>query len=227
MKEYTLLANWKSWGSSTQIRQWAATFLKEYVAQTHITVVICPSFLHIPLVSDLFKDTAGIFVGAQELSVYQGDTSSGEVTIDLLVEYCRYYLVGHSFQRGHRDSTEAKIAAQLALISDHQCTAVLCAGSSDEIPLDYRGLSVYEPSEAISDGTGYGDTAQIEQIEALCTQFRQKTNNGVFYGGSVNEQNLSKLLATDVDGFLVGGASKDPTRFHELISLIAQAQRKE
>ena len=44
----------------------------------------------------------------------------------------------------------------------------------------------------------------------------------ILYGGSVTPENARVLAATEeVDGFLVGGASLDPTRFRAIISVFA------
>ncbi|KXK08620.1 MAG: Triosephosphate isomerase [Microgenomates bacterium OLB22] len=222
MKEYTLLANWKSWGTSSQIRQWTTAFLSKYRSQPNINVILLPSLLHVGLMTDLLRDVEGVAIGAQELSSFSGENCSGEVTIDLLQEYCHYYLIGHSFQRKHRDSDGAKVVRQGALISEYRGTPILCASNTEEIPDGYQGLSVFEPIDAISDGSGYGETAEIDDVTAACVRFRAKTGNKVFYGGSVNEHTITQLLKSGADGFLVGGASRDPERFIKIFALTAQ-----
>ena len=45
-------------------------------------------------------------------------------------------------------------------------------------------------------------------------------NNKVLYGGSVNEQNINELIKTNVDGFLVGGASVEIDKFLKIIEVV-------
>ena len=41
----------------------------------------------------------------------------------------------------------------------------------------------------------------------------------ILYGGSVNTQNVNKLMASqDIDGILAGGASLDPVTFLKLVN---------
>lgn len=45
----------------------------------------------------------------------------------------------------------------------------------------------------------------------------------MIYGGSVNPNNIKKLLLeTHVDGFLVGGSSNDPQKFITMIKIMQQ-----
>jgi triosephosphate isomerase len=40
------------------------------------------------------------------------------------------------------------------------------------------------------------------------------------YGGSVNKDNIKDYLqCKEIDGFLIGGASLDPTHFYSIVSM--------
>ena len=43
-------------------------------------------------------------------------------------------------------------------------------------------------------------------------------NYKVLYGGSVNPKNINELKTiTNIDGYLIGGASQDPKKFIDII----------
>ncbi len=45
-----------------------------------------------------------------------------------------------------------------------------------------------------------------------------KKNNKVLYGGSVNPKNINQLKSiTNIDGYLIGGASQDSKKFIDII----------
>ena len=82
----------------------------------------------------------------------------------------------------------------------------------------------YEPIWAI----GTGRTATPDQAQQVCAAIRQKLALlynpdlahfvRILYGGSMNEGNVSALLAqNDIDGGLIGGASLKAESFIQLI----------
>jgi triosephosphate isomerase len=81
----------------------------------------------------------------------------------------------------------------------------------------------YEPIWAI--GTGKVATPEIAQeacgfVRALVAHFDKDASEQVrvLYGGSVKPDNAGELMAqTDIDGFLVGGASLDAGSFAAII----------
>ncbi|KAF4665931.1 triosephosphate isomerase [Perkinsus chesapeaki] len=102
-------------------------------------------------------------------------------------------------------------------------------------PRSWRSIVIaYEPVWAI----GTGRSASPEDVEAVHESLRQwlagqlgpQTANGlrIIYGGSVTDSNCDKLAdIPDVDGFLVGGASLDATKFGRIISSAAREHANE
>src|SRR6185436_11797554 len=85
-----------------------------------------------------------------------------------------------------------------------------------------RVAIAYEPIWAI----GTGRTATPEQAQEACAYIRDvlRERGGeadavrILYGGSVKPANAAELLALpDVDGALVGGASRDPGEFAAIV----------
>lgn len=92
-----------------------------------------------------------------------------------------------------------------------------------------RLVVAYEPVWAISSGDGKGKTATPEDVHEMVIFIRKVLTSlyertpaarvPILYGGSVNEENAAVLLAeSEIDGFLVGGASLKPQSFASILS---------
>ncbi len=160
---------------------------------------------------------------------------------------CAYVILGHSERRslyGEEDSViNQKVHAALAA----GLKPILCIGESleerdggqlefvlsQQLEGSLAGITAaamadiviaYEPVWAI----GTGRTASPEQAQETQAYVRSVLANlfggdvaaatRIQYGGSVKPGNAAELISRpDIDGFLVGGASLDPTSFAEII----------
>jgi triosephosphate isomerase len=164
-------------------------------------------------------------------------------------------IVGHSERRSFFGDTDALVGDKLSAALSGGLTAVLCIGERLEAreagehestvisQLDEAFAKVdsslvgpslvlaYEPVWAI----GTGRVASPEQAAQMHRTIRgflrerfAETGAGrsILYGGSVKPDNAAALVATgDVDGFLVGGASLDPTAFVAIVRAAAETER--
>lgn len=119
------------------------------------------------------------------------------------------------------ESLEERDGGQLEFVLSQQLEGSL-AGISAEQMADI--VIAYEPVWAI----GTGRTATPEQAQetqayvrsVLATLFGGDVAGAtrIQYGGSVKPGNAAELIGQpDIDGFLVGGASLDPTSFAEIV----------
>jgi triosephosphate isomerase len=119
------------------------------------------------------------------------------------------------------ESLEERDGGQLEFVLSQQLEGSL-AGISAEQMADI--VIAYEPVWAI----GTGRTATPEQAQetqayvrsVLTTLFGGDVAGAtrIQYGGSVKPGNAAELIGQpDIDGFLVGGASLDPTSFAEIV----------
>ena len=161
-------------------------------------------------------------------------------------------IVGHSERRSFFGDTDELVAAKLRAALRGGLVAVLCIGERleareagehestvisqlskafAEVDSSLVGPSLvlaYEPVWAI----GTGRVATPEQAAQMHRTIRAflgdrfgETGAGrsILYGGSVKPDNAAALIATgDVDGFLVGGASLDPTAFLAIVRAAAE-----
>lgn len=160
---------------------------------------------------------------------------------------CSWVILGHSERRHLYLEDDKRVLGRLTGALTEGVGAILCVGETlaerkahqtmkvietqlqvlKDLPkdlVDKTWVLAYEPVWAI--GTGENATPeQAQEVHAhirgwLKTQFSaslsEKTR--ILYGGSVKPDNSKALMAqTDVDGFLVGGASLEAKSFGDII----------
>ncbi|MFH1597516.1 MAG: triose-phosphate isomerase [Patescibacteria group bacterium] len=129
------------------------------------------------------------------------------------------------------ETTEQKENGQTKQVLNDQLSVCLKGLKADEVA---KCILVYEPIWAISSSpgaTGQGDNPENAQVmHKLIRHFIEEKFGKeladkipIIYGGSVNPQNASDLLAMpDIDGGLVGKASLPVNSFFEIIEIAAK-----
>jgi len=153
----------------------------------------------------------------------------------------KYTLVGHSDNRGEGD-TDAMLKAKVQFALKNNLKVVFCIGENKLEKKNKKTLSVlkrqlrkvlekkfnknniivaYEPIWSI--GTGQIPTAQelkktTIHIKIVLKNLFKKNSPAVLYGGSVDGKNVEMFKQIkEIDGFLIGGASKSSKKFIDII----------
>ena len=75
----------------------------------------------------------------------------------------------------------------------------------------------YEPVWSIGTGVVPKSKDLFKTINFIKSKFKDKSPK-VFYGGSVNPQNINDLKEiNNIDGFLIGGASQNTKKFIDIV----------
>lgn len=180
---------------------------------------------------------------------YTGDVSADMLS----ALGCRYVLVGHSEQRRYHPEDDDTFATKMRVVLDNGMTPILCIGETAlgrerGIGIDYalrqlgeavsqlsceemqRVIVAYEPVWSI----GTGNVPDLTVIESALADIRDFVNAAfgadvaaavrILYGGSVKPDNASSIIRlSDIDGFLVGGASLDPRSFAKICHRVAES----
>ncbi len=187
-------------------------------------------------------------VGAQNIYYESEGAFTGETSGNMLREVgADRCLIGHSERRHVFKEPDSWMGRKVLQALDNNLMPVLCVGETlDERKAnrtdrvikrqldsgltlvedhEVRRITIaYEPVWAI----GTGEVATPEQVAAAHSTVRKFISNKfgsdasaavrILYGGSVNPDNASKLMAVDgVDGLLVGGASLKADTFIPII----------
>jgi len=242
MRQSLVAANWKMNGS-IQSNQSLLESLKQNIGSVqNAEVVICPPFVYLQQVRQLLEGTQMSW-GAQNLSQQEPGAFTGEVAVNMLVDFdCKYVIVGHSERRSIYAESDILVAEKFAKAQSAGLIPILCvgelleqreAGETQKVvkrQLDAviqlqsvaslaKSVIAYEPVWAI----GTGKTATPEQAQEVHAFIRgeiAKLDTGVaenlqiLYGGSVKGSNATELFTMpDIDGGLIGGASLKADEF--------------
>ena len=210
--------------------------------QNKYRVVITPPYTLIESYAKSFKSKK-ILIGSQ--NCYQKDhfsSNTAAVSPFMLRSVgAKYTLIGHSDNRSEGDTdTMLKNKVQFAL--KNNLKVVFCIGENKHEKKNQKTLSVlksqltkvlenkfnknniiiaYEPIWSI--GTGKLPTAQELQkttvhIKKVLKNIFEKSSPAVLYGGSVDGNNVEMFKQIkEIDGFLIGGASKSSKKFIDII----------
>ena len=153
----------------------------------------------------------------------------------------QYIIVGHSDNRSEGD-TDAMLKSKIENSLNNKLKVVFCIGENKEHKLNNRTFEVlenqiknvleekfnfkdiivaYEPIWSI--GTGrIPETDDLLKttifIKKILKNIFKKSSPPVLYGGSVDGKNISQFKKlNEIDGFLIGGASKSDKNFIDII----------
>mmetsp|Transcript_54268 Transcript_54268/g.107784 ORF Transcript_54268/g.107784 Transcript_54268/m.107784 type:complete len:770 (-) Transcript_54268:636-2945(-) len=240
--------NWKCNPTSpAQLKKLAANV--NACDTTTCEVYVCPTSVHLPLLSGSFTNEAKIC--AQNANIKGTGAYTGEVAVEMLSQLgCNWVMLGHSERRELFGETDKMLATKLAYALNKGFKVVFCIGEKLDERQNGATMAVcikqleqithllhpdkvviaYEPVWAI----GTGVTATPEQAQQTHLEIRAwlATKIGaeyaaymrIQYGGSANAKNAPALSAQpDIDGFLVGGASLKP-EFKDIVDAISAAR---
>lgn len=205
--------------------RFAKTFAKKYKKANRTDhVVLCPSFVSLPVVSSTLQKTKTIELGAQDISWEVAGNFTGEVSPqDLRQLKVRYVIIGHSERRQILGETDESVQAKVNTAIDHNIVPIICVGETKaertkgatknvltkELVDGLKGckgkrlLIAYEPLWAISQN-GKGSAMNQSQItEAMQTIqsilktrgiYKRFSSIALLYGGSVSAKNSSEIM---------------------------------
>lgn len=237
MRVPLVAGNWKMNKTAAEARQLVQEMLPGLEAVSTVENLICPTYLAIPAVAEMLKDSP-VALGGQNVYWQESGAYTGEIAPAMLAEFCQYAIIGHSERRAYFHETDETVNLRAKAALKHNMVPVVCvgetleqneAGQADqvvarqmkdglaELPIASASQLVvaYEPVWAIGTGkAAYPDDASriIGGVirPALTELFGTEIAQGVriLYGGSVKPGNAADFFSEEeVDGALVGGAS--------------------
>ncbi len=238
------VANWKMNFNSSDTKSFLENWEKKDLNNKEVKTIFCPSFTELNSTAELLHNSDSE-LGAQNVYYESNGAYTGEISCRMLKDLgCNWVIIGHSERRAIFGETDEMVCHKLDKLTSENMYPIVCIGETKDERENgkteevlSRQLSVafgnqkgkniehtviaYEPVWAI----GTGITATIDMISEAhqCIRNIFNTNgfNGddisILYGGSVTNENAAELSEiTDVDGFLVGGASLDVEKFYAI-----------
>jgi len=240
------IGNWKMFGvpESIKILDKVNKFVKsDKKFNKKYKVVITPPHTLVHSYAKFFLNK-NISIGSQ--NCYHKDNfgpNTGSVSPFMIKSVgAQYVIVGHSDNRAEGD-TEAMLKSKVEFSLDNKLKVVFCIGENKEHKannktfeflesqiknvldekFNFKNLIIaYEPIWSI----GTGQIPEPDDLlkttlfikEVLKKNFKKKKSPTVLYGGSVDGKNISQFKKlNEIDGFLIGGASKSDQNFIDII----------
>ncbi|MEN9342231.1 MAG: hypothetical protein RIQ54_487 [Candidatus Parcubacteria bacterium] len=207
------------------------------VSSPAVEVVICPPFVYLGYLQELLHSSSSIFLGGQDVFWHDPvGAYTGSISPQMLRSFgATYCIVGHSERRRDFLETDVIVGKKMRAALEAGLIPIVCVGESSVVrqqglsetkaflrkqletifsyyrPFPERRICVaYEPLWAI--GTANADDASITNEIA---DYIKGVLGGLaglspllLYGGSITSQTISPfILADQIDGVLVGGAS--------------------
>jgi triosephosphate isomerase len=185
-----------------------------------------------------------IFIGAQ--NCYHKDNfgaNTGAISPLMIKSVgAQYVIIGHSDNRAEGD-TDEMLKCKVENSLNNKLKVVFCIGENKEHKLNNKTFEIlenqiknvlekkfnfkditiaYEPIWSIGTGQIPETDDLLKTIifvkKVLKNIFMEKSSPAVLYGGSVDGKNISQFKKlNEIDGFLIGGASKSEKNFIDII----------
>jgi triosephosphate isomerase len=186
--------------------------------------VVCPPYMALMAVAEALKNT-DIGVGAQNMYWAEKGAFTGEVAPNMVKEFCKYVIIGHSERRAYFGETDESVNKKVAAALKLGLTPIVCMGETLEqyesgltaevvrrqIKNGLAGIDsanaanivvAYEPVWAIGTGkASSGENANYVHQKvirpALSELFGEEGAQSIriLYGGSVTASNASEFFA--------------------------------
>ena len=232
------IANWKMYGGLNSLNSLhkVIKFFKTFKKNKQIKIIYCPpSTLIRPMSKKLNK--SNIEVGAQNCheNMSYGAFTGSINSIMLKSVGAKYVIIGHSENR-QAGENDKLINLKIKSVIKSGLKVIFCIGETlkekrkkitkqvlnKQIQLGLNNIRdkkkiiiAYEPVWSIGTGLIPGLNDLLDTVNFI----KKKTSNfKVLYGGSVNPKNVHELKTiSNIDGFLIGGASQDSKKFIDII----------
>jgi triosephosphate isomerase len=223
MRKPLVAGNWKMNKTVEKATLLVADLLPGLEAVKTVDRVLCPPFTSLMVASGMLAGT-DIGLGAQNMHWEESGAYTGDVSPQMVKEFCEYVIIGHSERRAYFNETDETVNHKVKAALAEGLTPIVCVGETLEqyeagqtgsvvaaqVKADFSGIDskdaaglivAYEPIWAI--GTGKAATAEqandiIKNVvrKNLALQFGEESAQKIriLYGGSVNAGNAREFF---------------------------------
>ena len=238
------IGNWKMFGipSSINILNKINSFRSRDINRNKYRLIITPPYTLLESFAKKFKNKK-IMIGSQncyQKNQFSSDTAAVSPYMIKRVG-AKYTLIGHSDNRAEGD-TSSMLKDKVKFALKNNLKVIFCIGENKFQKNNNKTFSVlkrqlnkvlekkfnknniivaYEPIWSIGTGKipNQKDLSKTTiHIKKVLKKIFRKNSVPILYGGSVDENNIKVFKQIkEIDGFLIGGASKSSKKFIDII----------
>ncbi|HNZ13705.1 MAG TPA: triose-phosphate isomerase [Anaerolineaceae bacterium] len=251
MRTPLVAGNWKMNKTAAEARRLVTEQLPALQAVKNVQRVLCPPFPALMTVAELLAGT-DIGLGAQNLHWEASGAFTGEVSPQMVREFCQYVIIGHSERRTYFGETDQTVNRRIKAALGIGLIPIVCIGETlaeneagqtadvlkRQIVEGLKDLTIeqgaalviaYEPVWAIGTGraaSGEGANAVVADSirPALKTVFNAQVSQGiqVLYGGSVTGANAAEFFGQPEIDGALVGGASLKPDFIQIVQAAAQ-----
>ena len=233
------VANWKMYGNLSSLN--TLNKVIKFSKSKEISrgrLIYCPPYT---LISSFYKKFRNCQIGIAGQNCHESQyygPYTGSVNSHMLKNIgANFVIIGHSENREKGENNKL-INLKIKSALNAKLKVIFCIGETlnekkqnkTKVILSKQikiGLSkvknksnifiAYEPIWAIGTGIIPKSKDLLKTVEFIKSKFKDKVPK-ILYGGSVNPQNIKNLKEiTNIDGFLIGGASLNAKKFIDIV----------
>lgn len=224
MRKPLVAGNWKMNKTVAEARELVTTMRAPLGEIAAVEKVLCPPYIALMAVASLLEGS-DIGLGAQDLYWDEKGAFTGEVAPNMVKEFCRYVIIGHSERRTYFGETDETVNKKVGAALKAGLTPIVCVGETldqyesgstaevvrRQIKAGLAGIDsaqaatlvvAYEPVWAIGTGkASSGENANTVHQKvirpALSELFGAQGAEAIriLYGGSVTASNATEFFA--------------------------------
>lgn len=224
MRKPLVAGNWKMNKTVAEARELVTTVRAPLGEIAAVEKVLCPPYIALMAVASLLEGS-DIGLGAQDLYWDEKGAFTGEVAPNMVKEFCRYVIIGHSERRTYFGETDETVNKKVGAALKAGLTPIVCVGETldqyesgstaevvrRQIKAGLAGIDsaqaatlvvAYEPVWAIGTGkASSGENANTVHQKvirpALSELFGAQGAEAIriLYGGSVTASNATEFFA--------------------------------
>ena len=224
MRTPLVAGNWKMNKTVAEARDLVTTLSMPLGEIAGVEKVLCPPFISLMAVAYMLENS-NIGVGAQNLHWEQKGAFTGEVSAQMIKEFCSYVIIGHSERRTYFGETDETVNRKTLAALKTGLTPIVCVGETldqyeagqtaevvhRQIKAGLAGIAsvdaarivvAYEPVWAIGTGkASSGENANTVHQKVIRPALSELFGAGgaeairILYGGSVSAANASEFFS--------------------------------
>lgn len=227
MKNKLIVANWKMHTGLADALVLAETVKNQLAEIEHLEVVLCPPFIWLVPISESLKrfSIPRLKLGAQNIFSAKTGPYTGEVSILMIKNFCRYVILGHSERREFFSETDEEINNKVHLALENHIRPIICIGEKHRLNRLGRKSGIRSILDQLRQATAKikGDDWQKITVayEPVWAIGGRKAANGVYAAEIINEirEEIAKITGQKnaKETRIIYGGSVDQNNIQEFV----------